>query len=675
MSNQLLLVTSAANGVKLWSYKSPSSTQIKSTEDGKYLAFTGSDGIISVYNTDNTRVDTITTDELREGIGEISTMCMAQRGRSQGIIRRWDRQDRRWLDQLSGHRAAITTHLASVSVSGHLLVDNLQKNMQQHYIIPTEQALNTVDYSKFRKPLLLCGGDDGAVHLVDTNRSQTPLKTFENAHNAPVKGVAFSPYNRYLMCSAGLDKRVVLYDAEKQGAIKTLTTDQPLTALSFKNDGVTIAAGTIQGKLLLFDLRSSSKPLASVWAHEPHSVKSTAFQLQVVGKKSGSSGTATSSSSTTSTSKRTSVANNPRSGDAIRHTNNNNNTYMDMFSPVKDSNGKESDQSDIIDDVDAGLVGGSSKMTRRATSPSNLRPTRDGSGTRLERELLRAARSRSEREGLPDAYSTTTTSSQSGLSREDSGGHPIGQTAITTTSARNAYQGTAPAPSTRSSSSAVYEERASSPLTRYARPRSQLVAETKIDHYVAYEIGGVLRDTTPPNSYHRRHRSTTSYSMPMSNDGSSSNSGATIATTGRARLPQLSIMARGLIEEEIHASGLKTAPPTGLTWPYNNEANHHDAVSATGTSLEATTGTPSAFQLRVVEGVIEDCLQDFREEIRADLQNLHLELLRQFHIQRNEIETLVRRYGEADQLRDEVERLQDENQRLRARLGDLYNSV
>ncbi|RKP26015.1 WD40-repeat-containing domain protein [Syncephalis pseudoplumigaleata] len=296
MSSSLLLVTSAANGVKLWSYASPSSNQIKSaganapcrlvhaidkdeaggnvnaacwSEDGRLLAFTGSDGVVSIYNAESAQLEAIPTEGLRGG-----------------IIRRWDRHERRWLDQLSGHRGTITsmaldidqTHLASVSVSGELLVDNLQKNMQHQYTIPTEQALNAVDYSKFRKSLLLCGGDDGAVHIMDTNRSQTPLKTFHDAHHAPVKGVAFSPFNRYLMCSAGLDKRVVLYDAEKQGAIKTLTTDQPLTTLAFKNDGVTIATGTIQGKLLLFDLRSSSKPLASVWAHEPHPVKSTAFQ-------------------------------------------------------------------------------------------------------------------------------------------------------------------------------------------------------------------------------------------------------------------------------------------------------------------------------------------------------------------------------------------------------------
>jgi hypothetical protein len=58
--------------------------------------------------------------------------------------------------------------------------------------------------------------------------------------------------------------------------------------------------------------------------------------------------------------------------------------------------------------------------------------------------------------------------------------------------------------------------------------------------------------------------------------------------------------------------------PAGLSNAMSNEA----------------AGVSGTFQLRVLEGVIRDCLQDFFDEIRADTQNLHLELLRQFYIQR-----------------------------------------
>lgn len=37
---------------------------------------------------------------------------------------------------------------------------------------------------------------------------------------------------------------------------------------------------------------------------------------------------------------------------------------------------------------------------------------------------------------------------------------------------------------------------------------------------------------------------------------------------------------------------------------------------------------------RVLENVMEDCLAEFRVGLHEDIVNMHLELLRQFHIQR-----------------------------------------
>ncbi|CAG8849199.1 22438_t:CDS:2, partial [Racocetra persica] len=70
--------------------------------------------------------------------------------------------------------------------------------------------------------------------------------TFESAHYSEIKGIAFSPFNSHLMCSGGLDKRIVLYDVGKKTTLKSIHTDTPLTALGFKADGVTVAAGTLQ---------------------------------------------------------------------------------------------------------------------------------------------------------------------------------------------------------------------------------------------------------------------------------------------------------------------------------------------------------------------------------------------------------------------------------------------
>lgn len=72
-----------------------------------------------------------------------------------------------------------------------------------------------------------------------------------------------------------------------------------------------------------------------------------------------------------------------------------------------------------------------------------------------------------------------------------------------------------------------------------------------------------------------------------------------------------------------------------------------------------------SFSSKVLENVIEGCLMEFRTGIRNDIQNMHLELLRQFQIQKLEIEALLREYSDTRELRDEIERLQEENRRLK----------
>ena len=75
------------------------------------------------------------------------------------------------------------------------------------------------------------------------------------------------------------------------------------------------------------------------------------------------------------------------------------------------------------------------------------------------------------------------------------------------------------------------------------------------------------------------------------------------------------------------------------------------------------------FQQQLLQGVISDSLASFREEVLGQVQNLHLELLRQFQIQQMEINTLMQHhYGEKQELLEEIKRLKEENRRLK----DLY---
>ena len=57
------------------------------------------------------------------------------------------------------------------------------------------------------------------------------------------------------MCSSGYDRRILFYDINEKKIVKRLETDYPLTALGFSPDGFTLAAGTLSGEVLVYDLR------------------------------------------------------------------------------------------------------------------------------------------------------------------------------------------------------------------------------------------------------------------------------------------------------------------------------------------------------------------------------------------------------------------------------------
>ncbi|KAJ3355088.1 Protein nedd1 [Entophlyctis luteolus] len=68
---------------------------------------------------------------------------------------------------------------------------------------------------------------------------------------------------------------------------------------------------------------------------------------------------------------------------------------------------------------------------------------------------------------------------------------------------------------------------------------------------------------------------------------------------------------------------------------------------------------------KVLEAVLESCLDDFRKQVREEIQNMHVELLRQFCIQKKEMNDLFLAHSPTQELVKEVVRLREENARLR----------
>jgi len=86
--------------------------------------------------------------------------------------------------------------------------------------------------------------------------------------------------------------------------------------------------------------------------------------------------------------------------------------------------------------------------------------------------------------------------------------------------------------------------------------------------------------------------------------------------------------------------------------------------------LEGDVGTVE-WQAKFVRSALEDCLEEMRLQVHGDLQNMHLELVRQFQLQQTEIQAQLQAFaGSQQHLLEEVEDLRAENKRLKARCGE-----
>ncbi|KAI9187555.1 hypothetical protein H9P43_001944 [Blastocladiella emersonii ATCC 22665] len=78
---------------------------------------------------------------------------------------------------------------------------------------------------------------------------------------------------------------------------------------------------------------------------------------------------------------------------------------------------------------------------------------------------------------------------------------------------------------------------------------------------------------------------------------------------------------------------------------------------------------PAAFTLQVIAGAVEDALAGFRDQLHNAIQNLHLEVLRQFDDQRTDMAALVEQAAGVRELAEENRRLRAELERYRGHYG------
>ncbi|KAG9345654.1 hypothetical protein JZ751_008798 [Albula glossodonta] len=111
------------------------------------------------------------------------------------------------------------------------------------------------------------------------------------------------------------------------------------------------------------------------------------------------------------------------------------------------------------------------------------------------------------------------------------------------------------------------------------------------------------------------------------------------------------------------------APATGT--PYAAPSTVDVASSLSDRIVETVGGEAggpplTSLQIHFIRNMIQETLEDFRDSCHRDIVNLQVEMIRQFYIQLNEIHGLIEKYSVTDTLVEEIEKLKEENRRLRS---------
>ncbi|XP_012630786.1 protein NEDD1 [Microcebus murinus] len=572
-----------------------------------------------------------------------STSMFLVSGGLNNTVNIWDLKSKRVHRSLKDHKHEVTCvtynwndcYIASGSLSGEIILHSVTTNLSSTpFGHGSNQSVRHLKYSLFKKSLLGSVSDNGVVTLWDVN-SQSPYHNFDSTHKAPASGICFSPVNELLFVTTGLDKRVILYDTSSKKVVKTLVADAPLTAVDFMPDGATLAIGSSRGKIYQYDLRMLKSPVKTISAHKT-SVQCIAFQY---------------STALTKSSLNKGCSNKPAA--ANKRTVN-----------VSTASGGVQN-SGIVREATATSVATVLPQPMTTVVGKGIVAVQDKAG--LPRNINTDIISKETDSGKNQDFSSLDDTGKSSLGDMFS---PIRDDAVVNKGAEESVgkgdgldflpQLNSVFPPRKnpvtSSSSALH----SSPLNVFMGSPGK---EENENHDLTAESKKIyLGKQEPIDSFKQFAKLITSG-----------------AETGSLNISPSSNQTRNSEkfekpEKEIEAQLIYEPPANGSSTPNPKIASSVTAGVASSLSekIADTIGNnrPNApltsIQIRFIQNMIQETLDDFREACHRDIVNLQVEMIKQFHMQLNEMHSLLERYSVNEGLVAEIERLREENKRLRA---------
>lgn len=609
-------------------------------------------------------------------------------GGEDSIVRVWDLKDKKVAMTWKAHQTSVVSvrcspdedHVASASVDGILYIHNLRNGKTvtklQQRGDESKDALKMIEYSPFERSRIAVCTDTGKVQVWESSRAK--LLTSIAAHVAPCSAIAFSQVNAALLISAGLDKTVKLHDIRARKTVSTLTLDSPATAVDIAPDGTTLAVGTASGNVYIYDLQKAMKPIQTLMTSSTNAgTEIECLTFQRAAHFGSSSSSASGASNSTLKTPRA-----PTSTVSLTQTDNYFAPSPQVVVVPATHSGSELDAiTSSASSVDAGSrssLGGAptqpmdlfsplKSFEPQATSTPNAHLTRSGSA--LDASPFTPLHSSSSVKLSLDVLSPLQTSSSfsaddtaTGTSSSDGGLAPSG-TPLSLLS---------PAPPTPSSYR--YSSRLSSTLFSPLAP----IPGTVTTEETAY------MPTSPGRSL--SSDALTSADSPLTSSMSSLNM-SPLALSGHAgsSTPRktssidfnLGSPLASVLQSPVHGastSSLGYASPLQSSHlsprldrlnrgsPPSSPSAHRSAPSA---RADATDATHEGIQWQLMQSVLGNMMDGFRAEVQDQLHSMHLEMIRQFHIQQAEISALLQEHKTNKELIDIIKELKAENEQLR----------
>ncbi|KAM6937971.1 protein NEDD1 [Xenentodon cancila] len=557
----------------------------------------------------------------------------------------WDLKSKRLHRSLKDHKEEVTcvsfnandTCIASGSSSGDLVLHSLTTNLSRAFGHGTNQPIHDLRLSMVKRSLLGSISDSGTMVLWDSN-TQRELSVFDSAHKAPGSGLAFSPTSDLLVVSVGLDKKIVCYDTASKIVLRAIRVESPLTSVDFTLDGTGLVVGSTQGKIYQYDLRNSSAPTRITVAHKT-SVTCLRFQSNTSRHKSSKLGSTKISSTKRSSTKLSSSQLDPiPSAAPVPHRQVANTAGSASVETCREAEGQQS----VATAPAVEKFGSVGRNSLDIFSPAREGPDSGTQGTPGE-----------------TPFGRTHGTSLEMLSREGEGQQLVGRASLDIFSPvreDSSSGGSSQRKTPLGTTLVVSAGRCYSPLSVFQSPLP--IKEEEPVSAAAEPFDSRKSDKASSSSLEGEDRTT-----PTTTQQTSHSQPAPPFFTPEPSLRR----ANGIQTQLSYDSPMHGAPPPTTAGPAATAAvssslsqNIADVVGQGGTA------PLTSLQIHFIQNMIHETLEEFRNACHKDIINLQVEMIRQFYIQLTEIHSLVEKYSVNDSLVEEIEKLREENRRLRA---------